>query len=45
MFRALLAHLEEPINKLYLVYCVRVMLAAPVLPTDVTRTQCTKCRL
>jgi hypothetical protein len=32
MFRALLAHLQEALNKQHLVYCVRVMsVAAPGL--------------
>jgi hypothetical protein len=51
MFRALLAHPQEALNKQHLVYCVRVMsvgctkIGTPILvqPTDITRTQCTKC--
>jgi hypothetical protein len=55
MFPALLAHPQEGLHKRHLVYCVRVsQLAAPELecstpnlvqPTDLTRTQYTKCRL
>jgi hypothetical protein len=55
MFRALLAHPQEVLQKRHLVYCVSVMSSGcatvAVLTTivtqtiDVTRTQCTKCRL
>jgi hypothetical protein len=52
MFRALLAHLQEELNEQHFVYCVRVMSggctsSTPILvhPTDITRTQYTKCRL
>jgi hypothetical protein len=49
MFRALLAHHQEAFYKRHLVYCMRVMSAGcttPILvqPTDITRTQYTKCR-
>jgi hypothetical protein len=46
MFRALLAHPQEALHKRHLVYCVRVSETAIVAqPTDITRTQYTKCRL
>jgi hypothetical protein len=57
MFRTILVHPQETLHKQHLVYCVRVMsvgctrigveLVAPILvqPTDITRTQYTKCRL
>jgi hypothetical protein len=52
MFRALLVHPQEALNKLHLLYCVCVMSvgctrteAELVQPTDITRTQYTKCRL
>jgi hypothetical protein len=53
MFRALLAHPQEALNKRHLVYCVRVMSVgcyqdwsvAAFQPTGITRTQYTKCRL
>jgi hypothetical protein len=50
MFRALLAHPQELIYKRHLGYCVRVMsvgcfTATVPQPTDITRTQYTKCRL
>jgi hypothetical protein len=52
MFRALLAHPRETLHKRHLVYCVRVTSvgctsSSPVLmqPTDITRTQYTKCCL
>jgi hypothetical protein len=55
MFRAFLGHLQEALQKRHLVYCVRVMSVgctrieaeASILaqPTDITRTQYTKCRL
>jgi hypothetical protein len=49
MFRALLAHPQEALHKRHLVYCVRVMSVGcirigVVQPTDITRTQYTKCR-
>jgi hypothetical protein len=48
MVQALLAHLQEAIHKLHLVYCKRVMSVGcrrigMVQPTDITRTQYTKC--
>jgi hypothetical protein len=53
MFPPLLAHPQEVLNKRHLIYWVRVMSAVcissstPILlqPTDITRTQCTKCLL
>jgi hypothetical protein len=56
MFRALLDHPQEALKKRHLVYCVHVMsdgctrtevISNPILvqPTDITRTQYTKCRL
>jgi hypothetical protein len=52
MFRALLAHPQEALIKRHLVYCVRVISVGCtriesilVQPTDITRTQYTKCRL
>jgi hypothetical protein len=54
MFRALLARPYESLHKHHLVYCVRVMsvgctrigvAVVLVQPTDITRTQYTKCRL
>jgi hypothetical protein len=48
MFRALLAHPQEFVDKRHLVYDVLVMsLAAAVLlqPTDITRMGYTRCRL
>jgi hypothetical protein len=53
MFLALLAHLQETLHERQLVYCVRVVSwlhkewsGAPILvqPTDIIRTQYTKCR-
>jgi hypothetical protein len=41
MFRALLAHPQEVLHKLHLVYSTPVL----VQPTDITRTQYAKCRL
>jgi hypothetical protein len=51
MFRALLAHPQEAFHKWHVGYCVRVMavggatVAVSLQPTDITRTQYTKCRL
>jgi hypothetical protein len=47
MFRALLARPQEALHKRHLVYCVCVMSVGYTLvqPTDITRTQYTKCRL
>jgi hypothetical protein len=52
MLRVLLTHSQEVLNKRHLVCCVRVMSfgctsSTPILvhPTDITRTQYTKCRL
>jgi hypothetical protein len=52
MFRALLAHPQEALQKRHLVYCVRVMsvgctssTSILVQPIDTIRTQYTKCRL
>jgi hypothetical protein len=52
MFRVLLAHLQEALHKLHLVYCVRVKSVGcasftPILvqPTDITHMQYTKCLL
>jgi hypothetical protein len=48
MFRALIAHPQEVLHKLHLVYCVRIMSSStPILvqPTDITRTKYAKCRL
>jgi hypothetical protein len=50
MLRALLVHLQEALHKRHLVHCVRVMsvdctTSILVQPTDITRTQYTKCRL
>jgi hypothetical protein len=52
MFRALLAHPQEGLHKRHMVYCLRVMSVGCtrigvelVQPTDITRTQYTKCRL
>jgi hypothetical protein len=50
MFRALLAHPQNALHKRHLVYCVRVMSVGCTrigveLPTDITRTQYTKCCL
>jgi hypothetical protein len=50
MFRALLAHPQGSLHKGHLVYCVRVMSVSCTIieveqPTDITRTQYTKCRL
>jgi hypothetical protein len=39
MFRTLIAHPQEALHKPHLVYCLRVQ------PTDITRTQYTKCCL
>jgi hypothetical protein len=54
MFRALLVHPQEALHKQHLIYSVRVMsvgcnldwrsTAILVQPTDITRTQYTKCR-
>jgi hypothetical protein len=50
MFRALLAHPQEALQKRNFVYCLRVMTVGCtwggvelVQPTDITRTQYTKC--
>jgi hypothetical protein len=47
MFRALLAHPQEALHKPHLVHCVRDWSSTSILvhPTDITCTQCTKCRL
>jgi hypothetical protein len=57
MFQALLAHPQEVLHKLHLVYCVPVMSvgctrigverSTPILvqPTDIIRMQHAKCRL
>jgi hypothetical protein len=48
MFRALLAHPQEALNKRHLVHCVRVMLAGCYQDwsgPDITGTQYTTCRL
>jgi hypothetical protein len=50
MFRALLAHHQEALHKRHLVYYVCVMSVGSTTsillqPTDITRTQDTKCRL
>jgi hypothetical protein len=48
MFPALLAHPQEVLDKRHLLYYVRVMSVGStgrVEPTDITRTQYTKCRL
>jgi hypothetical protein len=49
MFQALLAHPQEVLNKRHLVYWVLHQdwskSSILVQPTDITRTQCTKCRL
>jgi hypothetical protein len=52
MFRALrvLAHPQEVLHKRHFVYCVRIMFVAVATetvpqPTDIIRTQYTKCRL
>jgi hypothetical protein len=52
MFRALLAHPQEVLNKQHLVYCLRVMsvgctssTSILVQPTDITFKQYTKFRL
>jgi hypothetical protein len=46
MFRALLAHPQETLHIRHLVYCVHFMSVGLVpQPTDIKRTQCTKCRL
>jgi hypothetical protein len=48
MFRALLSHPQEAIDKRQLVYCVRVMSVGctrMVQSTNITRTQYTKCSL
>jgi hypothetical protein len=42
MFRTLLAHPQEVLHKRHLVYCVTAIAAQP---TDIIRTQYTKCRL
>jgi hypothetical protein len=47
MFRELLAHPQEALNKQYMVYCVRVMSVGCTIlvqSTDVTRMQYTKWR-
>jgi hypothetical protein len=52
VFRALLAHPQEALYRWNLVYCMRVVSwlhqdwsGILVQPTDITRTQYTKCRL
>jgi hypothetical protein len=52
MFWALLAHFQEVLHKWHLVYCMLVMSVSCnrstsilVQPSDITRMQCTKCRL
>jgi hypothetical protein len=52
MFRKLLAHPQEALHKRHLVYCVRGMsvgcgsfTAVVAQPSNITRTQYTKCRL
>jgi hypothetical protein len=47
MFQALLAHPQVALDKRHLEYCVRVMSVGctRLKPTDITRTQYTKCRL
>jgi hypothetical protein len=44
MFRALLAHPQEALNKWHLVFCVCVMSVGRIMvqPTDITRSQYTK---
>jgi hypothetical protein len=48
MFRALRAHPQDSLHKRHLLYCVRIMSVGCVTvpqPTDIIRTQYTKCRL
>jgi hypothetical protein len=48
MFRALLAHPQKALHKHHLVYCMNQGWSGTstlVQPTDITHSQCTKCRL